>query len=67
MALPYLDGYEADGTPKNCAQLGVSCHTVFGRVIEGMDVVYGISPRNPATATRAGDVIKTINIVMVAE
>ena len=42
-------------------------HAVFGRVIEGMDVVHGISPRDPTTATRAGDVIKTINIVMVAE
>jgi cyclophilin family peptidyl-prolyl cis-trans isomerase len=59
---PFLDGYEADGTPKNCAQKGVSCHTVFGRVIEGMDVVNGISPRDPATATRPGDVIKTILI-----
>ena len=59
---PFLDGYEADGTPKNCAQRGVSCHTVFGRVIEGMDVVNGISPRDPATATRPGDVIKTILI-----
>ena len=58
----FLDGYEADGTPKNCAQMGVSCHTVFGRVIEGMDVVYGISPRDPTTATRPGDVIKTILI-----
>ena len=26
---PGFDGYEADGTPKNCAQRGVSCHTVL--------------------------------------
>ena len=26
---PGFDGYEADGTPKNCAQRGVYCHTVL--------------------------------------
>ena len=59
---PFLDGYEPDGTAKNCAQRGVSCHTVFGRVIEGMDVVYGISVRDPATARTPGDAIQTIVI-----
>ena len=59
---PFLDGYEADGTPKNCAQRGVSCHTVFGRVVEGMDVVNGISIRDPQTARTPGDAIKTITI-----
>ena len=60
--LPFLDGYEADGTPKNCAQPAVSCHTVFGRVIKGMDVVNAISLRDPATATTPGDAIRTITI-----
>ena len=41
----FLDGFEADGTAKNCAQRGVSCHLVFGRVVEGMEVVNGITPR----------------------
>ena len=59
---PFLNGYEPDGTAKNCAQRGVSCHTVFGRVIEGMDVVYGISVRDPATARTPGDAIQTIVI-----
>ena len=59
---PFLDGYEADGTAKDCSQRGVSCHTVFGRVIEGMDVVNGISVRDPGTATTPGDVIETISI-----
>ena len=58
----FLDGYEADGTAKDCSQRGVSCHTVFGRVIEGMDVVNGISVRDPGTATTPGDVIETISI-----
>ncbi len=59
---PFLDGYEADGTPKNCSQRGVSCHTVFGRVVEGMDVVNSISLRDPQTARTPGDAIKTITI-----
>ena len=37
-------------------------HTVFGRVIEGMDVLNGITLRDPATATTPGDVITTVTI-----
>ncbi len=37
-------------------------HAVFGEVVEGMDVVNSISPRDPATAIEAGDVIYTILI-----
>ena len=37
-------------------------HAVFGEVVEGMDVVNSISPRDPATAIQAGDVIYTILI-----
>ena len=59
---PFLDGYEADGTPKDCSQRGVSCHTVFGRVVDGMDVVNSISIRDPATSRTPGDAIKTITI-----
>ena len=59
--IPSLDGHYVDGRAKNCA--AQSCHTVFGRVISGMDIVNGISPRDPSTATGPGDVIKTITIV----
>ena len=34
-----LDGLNPDGSPKPCDQRGVSCHAVFGKVIEGMDAV----------------------------
>ena len=62
VATPALDGYNADGSPKDCAVGGVSCHPVFGRVVEGLEVVIGITPRDPATATAPGDAIKTIGI-----
>ncbi|MEJ5309642.1 MAG: peptidylprolyl isomerase [Anaerolineae bacterium] len=37
-------------------------HTIFGKVIEGLDVLFSISPRDPQTATTPGDLIKTIRI-----
>ena len=60
VATPGLDGLNPDGSEKDCATL--SCHSVFGKVIEGMDVVNGITPRDPATATTPGDAIKTITV-----
>ena len=45
-ATPWLDG----------------AHTVFGKVVEGMDVLTSISIRDPQTATTPGDVIRTIRI-----
>jgi peptidylprolyl isomerase len=62
--IPSLDGYTIDGRAKDCAIN--SCHTVFGRVIAGMNVVNGLSPRDPTTATKPGDIISTITIVEVA-
>ena len=38
-------------------------HTVFGRVIDGMDVVEKITPRDPATATAPGDSIVSMEII----
>ena len=58
-----LDGLNPDGSPKDCASRQVSCHAVFGKVIEGMDVLNAISPRDPALASRDGDVIQTIRII----
>jgi cyclophilin family peptidyl-prolyl cis-trans isomerase len=59
---PFLDGNLPDGTSKDCSAPGQSCHTVFGRVTEGMDVVNKITLRDPATARNPGDAIKTILI-----
>ena len=60
-ATPHLDGYNQDGTMKDIHR--DPCHTVFGKVIEGMDVVESISPRDPGQAIIPGDVIKTIEII----
>jgi len=62
VATPSLDGYDADGNLKPCRTAGVSCHSVFGKVVEGMDVVNAITPRDPGSATGPGDAIKTITI-----
>ena len=38
-------------------------HTVFGKVIKGFEVLESISVRDPQTASKPGDMIKTIKIV----
>ncbi len=37
-------------------------HAVFGKVIEGLDVLLSITIRDPQTASKPGDLIKTIRI-----
>jgi cyclophilin family peptidyl-prolyl cis-trans isomerase len=59
---PHLDPFESSGTAKPCGYSGVSCHAVFGKVIEGMDVVLSIRARDPSTDPLPGDKIITIEI-----
>ena len=58
----FLDGLNPDGSPKDCEVRGTSCHSIFGKIVEGMDVVNGITIRDPSTSPFLGDVIKTITI-----
>ena len=64
----HLDGLNPDGSPKDCADPEVSCHSVFGRIPGGDAVPTGmaratmIRARDPKTATTPGDIIKTIRI-----
>ena len=39
-------------------------HTIYGRVVEGMDVALTITPRDPARAKTPGDLLKTIEILV---
>ncbi|MEX0762307.1 MAG: peptidylprolyl isomerase [Dehalococcoidia bacterium] len=67
VATPHLDGYDANGNLKQCGQVvnnvPQSCHAVFGKVTDGMDVLLGISERDPSTATQPGDNLTTIEII----
>ena len=56
----FLDGFDSSDKPKDCSS--DSCHSVFGKIISGMDVVNSISRRDPSTANKPGDAIKTITI-----
>jgi peptidylprolyl isomerase len=49
------------GDSPGCAPL-TGNYTLFGEVVEGMDVAESITPRDPATATSPGDKIVTITI-----
>lgn len=55
---PWLDGYLPNGSLKDCAQPGAKCHTIFGRVVMGQDVVDSISQY---------DMIKSVKIVRIGE
>ena len=59
-ATPWLDGYNPDGTPKDCNS--ESCHTVFGKVTEGLSTVLNLPIRDPGTATGPGARILKITI-----
>lgn len=37
-------------------------HSVFGKVVEGMEVVDNISERDPATARNSGDAMKSVKV-----
>ena len=60
---PNTNGSQWYITLGDASQLDGS-YTIFGRVIEGMDVVEAITPRNPENDPNAspGDVISTITI-----
>lgn len=66
-AQPHLNGYDENGTLKNCEDPRTSCHTVFGKVVKGFDVlseIENVEVNNP----RQGDpknpvIIEKIQIV----
>ncbi|TVZ53424.1 peptidylprolyl isomerase [Dokdonia sp. Hel_I_53] len=66
-ATPHLDGYDANGVLKNCENPRVSCHTVWGRVIQGLEVIDSIAAvemQDPRAGTPKEDVIiQQVNII----
>ena len=40
---PHLDGYDAEDNLKNCENPQIGCHTVFGQLILGFDVLKAIT------------------------
>jgi cyclophilin family peptidyl-prolyl cis-trans isomerase len=60
---PWLDAYDDAGNLKDCQRSDVACHGVFGRVIEGMDVVEALTPRDPSqNPDFSGDLIRVVRI-----
>ena len=59
---PFLDGHNPDGSAKECASPTVSCHTVFGRVVDGQDALSKVRLRDPDRDPNPGTSITTIRI-----
>ena len=57
-----LDAFE-NGVAKNCADDAVACHSVFGRVTIGNEIVMGMAERDPVIASKSGVTILSISIV----
>jgi len=57
-----LDAFES-GVAKNCADDAVACHSVFGRVTIGNEIVMGMTERDPAISSKSGVTIVSISIV----
>lgn len=66
-ATPHLDGYDADGNLKSCENPRVSCHTVWGKVVQGLEVVDSIASvkmKNQQSGLPENDVIiKQVQII----
>ncbi len=62
---PSLDAYDADGNFKPCDQPRVSCHSVFGELVKGLDVQDSISNVKVGPGNKpVEDVIMTkVNII----
>jgi len=58
-----LDAYDENGVAKNCADDSVDCHSIFGQVIAGLDVVINMAERDPGTVTEPGVIIQGISII----
>nr|WP_321231089.1 peptidylprolyl isomerase [uncultured Psychroserpens sp.] len=60
---PSLNAYDNDGELKNCEQRGVSCHSVFGELVKGIEVQDAIS--NVAVDPRSKKPLEPVYILKV--
>lgn len=63
-ATPWLDAYDENGELKDCQAQEVSCHSVFGAVTEGIEVLEALTARDPSQNPELppGDTIISIEI-----
>lgn len=69
-ATPWLDGYDQNGKLKSCDQQNVYCHSVFGEVVKGQDVVDAIVQGDKMTQVniiRQGSAAKNFDAAKVWE
>ena len=62
--LPFLDAFDENNNEKNCQNMQVSCHAVFGKVSTGMEIVKSIRLRDPMRDASPGTVINKVNIIV---
>jgi cyclophilin family peptidyl-prolyl cis-trans isomerase len=63
IATPWLDAFDDNGNLKDCQSPEISCHAVFGKVVQGLDVLQALTPRDPnANPDFPGDLIQTVRI-----
>jgi cyclophilin family peptidyl-prolyl cis-trans isomerase/FKBP-type peptidyl-prolyl cis-trans isomerase len=60
---PSLNAYDSSGELKPCAQRGVSCHSIFGELVKGIEVQDAIS--NVAVEPRSSKPIENVYILKV--
>ncbi len=64
---PHLDGYDLAGNMKDCENPRVSCHTVFGKLISGfeiLDTISNVEMSNPSAGRPKTPVnITEVNII----
>ena len=65
---PWLDGYDSNGNLKNCGASGVSCHSVFGELVLGLEVADAISNVSVSQGSNKPNedvIILEINIIRI--
>ena len=62
--LSFLDAFDEQNNKKNCQNIQVSCHAVFGKVTQGIEIVRSIRLRDPMRDRAPGTVINNIEIIV---